>query len=78
VLRSHHLVAENRQGRNVFYHLRNAKLARWIMDGTGFILPDASEMQRMMTAVESVRDVWGAETKPKRAVTVKKKVTKAK
>ena len=78
VLRSHHLVVERRQGRNVFYHLRSAKLARWIMDGTGFILPDATEVQRMVTAVESVRDVWGAESKPKKSAATAKKTVKAK
>ncbi|CAN5563604.1 hypothetical protein BH11CYA1_BH11CYA1_42240 [soil metagenome] len=81
VLRSHHLVVEHREGRNVFYHLRNAELAKWIMGGTGFILPDASEVEKMMSAVQSVLTVWGPESEAKKTKPTKsivKKVTKAK
>ena len=48
VLRSHHLVVEMRQGRNVFYHLRRPELAQWIMEGVNFISPDPSEVEQMM------------------------------
>lgn len=61
VLRSHHLVVEMRQGRNVFYHLRKPELAQWIMDGVSFISPDASEVEQMMSAIQSVKSVWGDE-----------------
>jgi len=64
VLRSHHLVNEMRQGRNVFYHLRRPELAEWIMEGVTFISPDTSELEQMMSAIQSVRDVWGADEKP--------------
>ncbi|HEY9732858.1 MAG TPA: metalloregulator ArsR/SmtB family transcription factor [Drouetiella sp.] len=70
VLRSHHLVVEMRQGRNVFYHLRKPELAQWIMEGVNFISPDASEVEKMMSAIQSVKSVWGdekpAEKKKKR------------
>ncbi len=66
VLRTNHLVAEMRQGRNVFYHLRKPELAQWIMDGVSFISPDASEMEQMMSAIQNVKSVWGEEEKPKR------------
>lgn len=68
VLRSHHLVAEMRQGRNVFYHLRRPELAQWIMDGVIFISPDTSELEQMMSAIQNVKTVWGNEDKaePKR------------
>lgn len=59
VLRSHHLVVEMRQGRNVFYHLRKPELAQWIMGGVGFISPDASEVEQMMSAIQNVKTVWG-------------------
>jgi DNA-binding transcriptional ArsR family regulator len=65
VLRSHHLVVENRQGRNVFYHLRNPLLAKWIMEGLGFIMPDALEVKNMRSAIKNVQTVWGSELKPK-------------
>lgn len=78
VLRTHHLVVERREGRNVFYHLRNAELAKWIMGGTGFILPDASEVEKMMSAVQTVLNVWGPELKAKKTGSSKKKVLKTK
>ena len=61
VLRSHHLVVEMRQGRNVFYHLRRPELAQWIMEGVNFISPDPSEVEQMMSAIQSAKSVWGAE-----------------
>lgn len=63
VLRSHHLVIESRQGRNVFYHLRKPEMAQWIMDGVSFISPDASEVEKMMSAIKNVQTVWGEEEK---------------
>lgn len=63
VLRSHHLVIETRQGRNVFYHLRKPDMAQWIMDGVSFISPDASEVEKMMSAIKNVQTVWGEEEK---------------
>ncbi len=59
ILRSHHLVAEMRQGRNVFYHLRKPELAQWIMDGVQFISPDFSEVEKMMSAIQSAKTAWG-------------------
>ncbi len=61
VLRSHHRVVEMRQGRNVFYHLRRPELAQWIMEGVNFISPDPSEVEQMMSAIQSAKSVWGAE-----------------
>jgi DNA-binding transcriptional ArsR family regulator len=67
VLRSHHLVVEMRQGRNVFYHLRKPELAQWIMQGVGFISPDTTEVEDLMSAIQNVKTVWGDETpQPKR------------
>lgn len=63
VLRSHHLVIETRQGRNVFYHLRKPEMAQWIMDGVSFISPDTSEVEKMMSAIKNVQTVWGEEEK---------------
>lgn len=67
VLRSHHLVVEMRQGRNVFYHLRKPDLAQWIMQGVSFISPDTSEVEQMMSAIQNVKTVWGDDKpQPKR------------
>lgn len=64
VLRSHNLVAEMRQGRNVFYHLRKPALAQWIMEGVSFISPDFSEAEQMMSAIQNAKSVWGEEKSP--------------
>lgn len=65
-LRSHGIVVENRQGRNVFYHLRKPEIADWITDGLKFIGPDQSEVQTMVTAIESARNAWGTAPKQKK------------
>ncbi len=64
-LRSHGIVVENRQGRNVFYHLRKPEIADWITDGLKFIGPDQSEVETMVTAIESARNAWGTASKQK-------------
>lgn len=66
VLRSHGIVMENRQGRNVYYHLRKPEIAAWVMDGLKFVGPDQSEIQTIVSAIESARSVWGSETKRKK------------
>lgn len=78
VLRSHHLVVERREGRNVFYHLRKPELAMWIMGGTGFILPDAGEAEKMLSAVQTVLNVWGPESKANKTGSIKIKGSKIK
>jgi len=65
LLRAHGIVAENRQGRNVYYHLCKPSLADWLMDGLKFIDPDPGEIQTIATAIESARSAWGSEP-PKR------------
>ncbi|MBX9687516.1 MAG: metalloregulator ArsR/SmtB family transcription factor [Candidatus Obscuribacterales bacterium] len=78
VLRSHHLVAENRQGRNVFYHLRKPALAKWIMDGTAFISPDTSEVELMVSAIKNVQTIWAAEEESKKKASKKASAAKGK
>ena len=63
VLRSHHLVVEKRQGRNVFYHVRNPALAKWIVDGLVFIMPDTQEADQICSAIQNVQAVWGKDVK---------------
>jgi len=60
VLRSSRLIVEQRQGRNVFYQLRNPELASWIMDGVKFISPDPSEVEQMLSAIQNAKGVWTA------------------
>ncbi|CAN5498565.1 hypothetical protein BH10CYA1_BH10CYA1_61650 [soil metagenome] len=63
VLRNCRLIAERREGRNVYYHLRNPEMAVWIMDGVKFISPDPVEVQHMMSAIQSAKSVWTEEQK---------------
>lgn len=67
VLRSHGIVVENRQGRNVYYHLRKPEIAGWVMDGLQFVGPDQSEIQTIVSAIESARSAWGTPPKAKKA-----------
>lgn len=66
LLRSHGIVAENRQGRNVYYHLRKPEIAQWITDGIKFIAPDPQEVESIVSAIESARNAWGTDSKPKK------------
>ncbi len=68
VLRSHHLVIEKRQGRNVFYHLRNPAMAKWIVDGLVFIMPDTQEAEQIWSAIQNVQAVWGKDSKEKNLI----------
>jgi hypothetical protein len=48
------------------------------MGGTGFILPDASEVEKMMSAVQTVLTVWGPQNpSDKKVAPITKKVSKA-
>jgi len=58
ILRAHKLVAERRQGRNVFYHLRHPGLASWLLEGLEFITPDADNFQQLRSAVRKARKAW--------------------
>jgi hypothetical protein len=51
-------VSERRQGRNVYYHLPKKELADWILDGLSFISPDQEEIENMVDAIKSARNVW--------------------
>lgn len=72
LLRAHGIVAENRQGRNVFYHLCKPSLADWLMDGLNFIDPDPGEVQTIATAIKSARSAWGSTPKTSRKKTPSK------
>ncbi|HEY9786503.1 MAG TPA: metalloregulator ArsR/SmtB family transcription factor [Candidatus Obscuribacterales bacterium] len=58
ILRAHKLVAERRQGRNVFYHLRYPGLASWLLEGLEFITPDADNFQQLRSAVRKAKKAW--------------------
>lgn len=58
LLRAHKLVYERRQGRHVFYRLRQPQLATWLIEGLQFITPDAETVEQMRSAVEKAREAW--------------------
>jgi DNA-binding transcriptional ArsR family regulator len=61
VLRAHRLVAERREGRHVYYHLRQPRLARWLVDGIEFIAGTQEVAEDVRQAIESMRAKWAAE-----------------
>lgn len=72
VLRMHRVVAERRQGRNVFYRLRDPQLASWVLEGIKFVGPDRQQVDEFLSAVEKARDVWAHGPKPTRGIRVRK------
>jgi DNA-binding transcriptional ArsR family regulator len=59
LLRAHRLVEERREGRHVFYHLRQPELAEWLFAGLAFFEGEWALSDQLRTAVEHVRTVWG-------------------
>lgn len=60
VLRAHRIVCERRQGRHVFYRLRQPGLASWLLEGTEF-LEQESEAQELREAIRKARRAWAAQ-----------------
>ncbi|GMR21910.1 MAG: hypothetical protein BMS9Abin37_0231 [Acidobacteriota bacterium] len=65
LLRSHHLVAERPEGRHVFYHLTQPKLARWVMDGLEFLESELASGAARRNVLEEARTLWTASAKTK-------------
>lgn len=62
LLRTYKLIVERKQGRNVFYHLRQADIATWALDGLKFIGPQQEDVQEFLSAVEKARALWSDDT----------------
>ncbi|HJT77558.1 MAG TPA: metalloregulator ArsR/SmtB family transcription factor [Gemmataceae bacterium] len=60
VLRAHRIVAERRQGRHVFYRLRQPGMASWLIDPTEF-LEQESEAQELREAIRKARRAWAVQ-----------------
>jgi DNA-binding transcriptional ArsR family regulator len=58
ILRSHRLVAERREGRHVFYHLAQPKLAGWLLQGLEFLEVRRSQAEEFQAAIEETRELW--------------------
>jgi DNA-binding transcriptional ArsR family regulator len=59
VLRAHRIVSERRQGRHVFYRLRQPEMASWLLGATKF-LEQESEMLELRKAIRKARRTWAA------------------
>ncbi len=60
VLRAHRIVAERREGRHVFYRLRQPELADWLLDGLAFIEHDVEASRQLRHDVRRARAKWSA------------------
>jgi DNA-binding transcriptional ArsR family regulator len=57
VLRANRIVCERRQGRHVFYRLRQPGMASWLLDATEF-LEQESEALELREAIRKTRRAW--------------------
>lgn len=58
LLRAHRVVLERREGRNVYYHLRDESLADWVLGGLQFIGPDHKETREFQSAIKKAKNIW--------------------
>jgi DNA-binding transcriptional ArsR family regulator len=59
VLRAHRIVAERRQGRHVYYRLRQPAMAAWLLDATEFLEPESQTLE-LREAIRKTRLAWAA------------------
>lgn len=64
LLRAQRIVAERREGRHVFYHLRQPRLARWLLDGIEFLGAAHEEAETVKHAIETVKADWNDQKAP--------------
>lgn len=61
ILRANKIVLERRDGRHVYYHLRQQDLAELVVECIKFVLPDDKESKRIMSALDLAKSTWSAE-----------------
>lgn len=59
-LRAHRVVEERRDGRHVFYHVRNPGLAQWLLAGLDVIESNADASGDTRLHVQRARAAWTA------------------
>jgi DNA-binding transcriptional ArsR family regulator len=57
-LRAHRVVAERREGRHIYYRLRDPALASWLLDGLRFLESDADASKQMKQLIKRARAAW--------------------
>lgn len=70
VLRAHKIVTEHREGRFVYYRLRDVELAVWLLEGLKFLSEEQSTSEQMREALDSARQVWSVQPQPQQIVAV--------
>ena len=58
VFRANRLVSERREGRRVFYQLRQPEIAGWLLDATRFLESDTAEAAELRKAIGKTRKEW--------------------
>lgn len=66
ILRSNRVVLERRDGRHVFYHLRQPELADLVLESISFVLPDETESKRILSAINTTRTSWAKQKTSKK------------
>ena len=61
ILRAHRLVLERKEGRHVYYSLRQPGMARWLLDALPFLEPERHDSEELVHAIERVKALWGEE-----------------
>jgi DNA-binding transcriptional ArsR family regulator len=58
LLRARRVVVERREGRHVFYRLRQPELAAWLVAGVEFIGSSPVDYEEFRSAIERVKTLW--------------------
>ena len=58
VLRANRLVSERREGRRVFYQLRQPEIAGWLLEGTRFLVQETAAADELRKAIGKTRKAW--------------------
>ncbi len=60
VLRAHRVVAERREGRRVFYHLRSEELADWLVQGMDYLPSMDQRNDEVRKAIKKAKSKWSS------------------
>ena len=58
VLRANRLVSERREGRRVFYQLRQPEIAGWLLEATRFLERGTAAADQLRKAIGKTRKEW--------------------
>ncbi len=58
VLRASRLVSERREGRHVFYQLRQPEIAKWVLEATKFLERGIADADELRKAIGETRKEW--------------------